>query len=112
MTRRRAHGTRYRQTVSDCSLDIEEAKTFASNQADCTQETAHLECPHDSSVVYFAANGCEISYLQGEGWMKVTEPPGEQPGTIDAPVLGTIDGKSAAIGGATGLGALWLLGMA
>lgn len=66
----------------DCMEDIEAAKAYADGKL-CTEQFARMRCPYDEEVTYGAANGCEISYLQGEGWDIVSPRDGSFTAVLD-----------------------------
>ncbi|MCJ7479138.1 MAG: cell wall-binding repeat-containing protein [Candidatus Nanohaloarchaeota archaeon QJJ-7] len=53
-----------------CRDQIQAAKEASQGQM-CTQQTQMLECPGEDDITYQARDGCEISYLRGEGWEAV-----------------------------------------
>ncbi len=50
-----------------CAEDVRAAREAAEGRT-CTEQYQLMRCPDDDSVVYGAANGCEISALQERGW--------------------------------------------
>lgn len=66
----------------DCMDDIEAAKEYAQGRV-CTEQFARMRCPYDEDVTYGAANGCEISYLQEEGWDTVSPQDGNFTAILD-----------------------------
>lgn len=54
-----------------CLEDVESAIEASEDADACTEESAEMQCPHDDSVTYSAADGCEISTLEERGWERV-----------------------------------------
>lgn len=59
------------EPFDDCMEDIQDAQAYAEGKM-CTEQIQKLQCPYDEDVTYSAANGCEISYLQDQGWDPVS----------------------------------------